>query len=92
MFKPIAKGREIQLNMTTLKLYFDSISVEGLKNKNFYLSHNRVLLSKNVKIDLSNKSVSICPNSMHTQYLSMQNAVTISNCKLTNGNASMFLI
>ena len=36
MFKPTAKGRYIRLNITTLKIvYFDTLSVEGLKVRFF---------------------------------------------------------
>ena len=53
-------------------VYFDTISVEGLKSKIFYLFPNCVLPSKNVKYIFLTIYDSICQFSMPAHYLSVQ--------------------
>ena len=80
MFKPRAKGRLIRLNITTLNLYLDTISVEGPKSKFFLLNPQMCFTSKNVKYIYLTKSDSISLISIPAHYLSVQNAVNASDC------------
>ena len=67
------KGEINTAYLITLKLYFDTISVERLTSKLFYEIRNSAIPPKNVKLIYLTISDSI--------YLSMQNAVNTSDSK-----------
>ena len=54
LFKLRAKGRQIWLNINTLKMYFDILSVQGLKICFMIDSTTALYHIKECKIELSN--------------------------------------